>query len=128
MIKLTGFKLFIEQEKAANYIDGLERELGISVDEIPEMIETGPVEVDGIFYNQAIWQIIKPIDQSDAFVRIKLWQSNSPNLDQRAYTKKEDGKMVPYEGDPTGKIHIITMDQLAKILGKGWTAAQPSPI
>ncbi len=108
--------------KPENYLDGMWRELGISPDSIPKYIESGPIEIkdEGLWYNQAIWEVIKPVDISDRFVRIKFHKSMSPNLNQRCYVRREDGQMIPYQGDPSGRIHLIPIDKFAEMLGKPW--------
>jgi hypothetical protein len=138
---LSGFRQFIEDEthslekghqsgvghkgsnedKPENYLDGMWRELGIHPDDIPDIIESGPIEFDGIYYNQALWKVIKPIDLKDEYVRIQFHKSLSPNINQRAYRRKDNGKMEPYEGQPDTNTHLITIEQLAKMLGRDWT-------
>lgn len=122
-----SFKHFVEEKKAekpANYIDTLWQELGVDRNSLPDFIESGPIQIDdeGLTYNQAIWQIIKPIGEKDMYARIKLYKSKSPNF-ERAYIKGPDGKLVPYQGEVEGKVHLITLKKLAEILGKGWQSA-----
>ncbi len=117
-----GFRQFVELEKkSGNYIDGLWQELGIDRNSLPDFIESGPIDLEdeGIRYNQAIWQILKPIDKTDLYVRIKFFKSNVPQF-ERAYTKRHDGQLVPYQGQCEGRIHLISIQKLAEILGKGW--------
>jgi hypothetical protein len=132
---LAGFRQFILEDEThslkkdskgdkgtpENYLDGMWRELGISPNDIPDMIESGPVEFDGILYNQAIWKVLKPIDLKDTHVRIQFHKSLSPNLNQRAYRRLENGKLQPFEGDPDTSTHMIGIDDLAKMLGRDWT-------
>ena len=123
---MQTFKQFLEKkEEKENYLDGMWRELGIDPNVIPDYIESGPIEIpeEGLWYNQAIWQVLKPIEKEDSFVRIKFCVCKSPNLNQRAYVKREDGQMVPYEGDPSGRIHMLTIDKFAELLGRGWQSA-----
>lgn len=110
--------------KKANYIDSIWQELGIDRDSLPDFIESGPIKVEdeGITYNQAIWQIIKPIEEDDMYVRIKFYKSKSPNF-ERAYVTQEDGQLKPYMGKLEGKIHLISIQKLSEILGKGWQSA-----
>lgn len=126
-----NFKQFFELHKGShhkpkkgNYIDGIWQELGIDRNSLPDFIESGPIEIEdeGLLYNQAIWQIIKPIEDSDLFVKIKFFKSASPNF-ERAYTRGHDGQLTPYQGECRGKIHIISIQRLADILGKGWQSA-----
>ena len=136
---LRGFKHFFEDEtrslksdkpakkggKPENYLDGMWRELGIDPNSIPEFIESGPIHLEdqGLWFNQAIWQVMKPIDLKDHFVRIKFHKSLSPNLNQHCYVRRPDGQMVPFEGDIEGKAFLIPINKLAEILGKGWQSA-----
>jgi hypothetical protein len=127
-----SFKQFFElhrgptkhKPKKGNYIDGLWQELGIDRNSLPDFIESGPIEVEdeGLLYNQAIWQIIKPIEDTDLYVRIRFYQSKSPNF-ERAYVRHNDGQLSPYQGKCEGKTHLISIQKLANILGKGWQAA-----
>lgn len=137
MVKLSGFKQFVEDEIRSlkgkndkeNYIDGMHRELGINPNDIPKFIEC-PVHIkdEGLWYNLAVWEVIKPIEPEDHFVRIKFHKSISPNLNQQCYRRGEDGKMMPYPGDPSGRIHLIPMDQFAnEMLGKAWQSAVQQP-
>lgn len=130
---LNGFRQFIAEDAVRslkkgskeNYFDGLKRELGIDINLIPDFIESGPIELEdeGLWYNQAVWQVIKPINQNDTHVKVKFHKSLSPNINQRCYIKKPDGKMQPYMGDPSDRIHLITMKKLAEMMGKGWETA-----
>ena len=95
-------------------LTGMWRELGISPDDIPDIIESGPVEFDGIYYNQALWKVIKPIDLKVVHVRVQFHKSLSPSINQRAYRRREDGKMEPYEGEPDTDIHLITIGGLRR--------------
>lgn len=110
--------------KKGNYIDGLWQELGIDRNALPDFVESGPIEIEeeGLIYNQAIWQIVKPIEETDLYVRIKFYKSSSPNF-ERAYKRRHDGQLVPYEGETDGKVHLISIQKLADILGKGWQSA-----
>ena len=123
-----GFRQFVEEEKKpekkGNYIDGLWQELGIDRNSLPDFIESGPIslEDEGILYNQAIWQIIKPIEDTDLYVRLKFYKSNVPNF-ERAYVRQQDGQLKPYQGQCEGKVHLVSIQKLAEILGKGWEAA-----
>jgi len=122
---IISFRSFIEKkEDPENYLDGMWRELGIDPNNIPDFIETGPIEIsdENIIYNQAIWQVVKPIDISDKFVRIKLHQFKSPNLNQHTYRRREDGKLVPYEGKALGNVHLIPIDKFAEVMSRGWQA------
>ena len=122
-----SFRLFVEEkkdDKPANYIDTIWQELGIDRNSLTDFIESGPIELndEGITYSQAIWQILKPIGEKDMYARIKLYKSQTPNF-ERAYVKGPDGKLIPYQGEVEGKIHLITLKKLAEILGKGWQSA-----
>jgi hypothetical protein len=127
-----SFRQFVElhkpKPKKANYIDGLWQELGIDRNSLPDFIESGPIEIEdeGILYNQAIWQIIKPIEDIDLYVRIKFYESKSPNF-ERAYIRGHDGQIKPYQGEVRGKMHLISIQKLAEILGKGWQSAIQAP-
>jgi hypothetical protein len=135
---LAGFKQFVEDQmrggdkgpsakggRKENYLDGMWRELGIDPNNIPEFIESGPIEIsdEGLWCNQAIWKVLKPIDLKDHFVRIQYHKSLSPNLNQRCYVRKEDGQMVPFEQEVEGRTFLITIDKLAEMLSKPWQAA-----
>lgn len=127
---MMSFKAFLEKkEEPENYIDGMERELGIDPNTLPDFIESGPIEIpdENILYNQAIWRVIKPIESGDKFIRIQFHKSKSPNLNQHCYRRKEDGSLVPYIGKIEGAIHLIPIDQFAEILGRGWQAAAGAP-
>src|SRR5208283_5336509 len=87
---------------------------------IPDIIESGPIEIQGLIFNQALWKVVKPIDLKDEFVRIKFHKSLSPSLNQHCYRKGVDGKLMPVEGDLSGKTFMITLDKLSEMLGKGW--------
>lgn len=124
-----SFRQFVELHKPGHkpkpdYIDALNLELGINKNALPDVFESGPIEIEdeGIIYNQAIWQIIKPIEDSDMFVRIRFYKSKSPNF-ERAYIRKKDGQLAPYQGEIEGKVHLISLKKLSQILGKGWEGA-----
>jgi len=119
-----GPKKHKHKPKKGNYIDGLWQELGIDRNSLPDFIESGPIEIEeeGLLYNQAIWQLVKPIEENDLYVRIRFFKSSSPNF-ERAYKRRHDGQLVPYEGEVNGKVHLISIQKLADILGKGWQAA-----
>lgn len=125
-----SFKHFFELHKSplgkpkkGNFIDGMSQELGIDRNALPDFIESGPIELEdeGILYNQAIWQIMKPIADTDLYAKIKFFKSKSPNF-ERAYVRGQDGQLRPYQGEVEGKTHIISIKKLADILGKGWQA------
>ena len=118
-----------KKDKPENYLDGMSRELGIDPNLIPDYIESGPIHLDeeGLWFNQAIWKVIKPIRLKDHFVKIQFHKSLSPNLDQNCYIKGEDGKMIPYNGDVTNKTFLITINKLANMLSKGWQGALQNP-
>ncbi len=125
-----SFRQFFEfdrspsKPKKGNYIDGLWQELGIDRNSLPDFIESGPIELEdeGLLYNQAVWQIIKPIEDTDMYVRLKFYKSASPNF-ERAYVRRHDGQLMPYQGKVEGKVHLVSIQKLADILGKGWQAA-----
>jgi hypothetical protein len=108
-----------------NYLDGMWRELGIDPNSVPEYIESGPIELpeEGLWFNQAIWKVEKPIDLKDSFVRITFHKSLSPNLNQRCYVRREDGEMEPAEEDIDGKTYLIPIDKFAEMLSKPWQSA-----
>jgi len=132
---MQGFKEFLEdtvnkmkKDKPESYLDGIWRELNIDPNSLPEFIESGPIELtdEGLWFNQAIWQIIKPIDLKDSFVRLKFHKSLSPNLDQRCYVRGHDGKMKPFPYyNLENKIFLIPIDKFANMLGKGWQQMNP---
>jgi hypothetical protein len=125
-----SFKQFMElhrhhkHKKKPDYIDALDQELGIDKNSLPDVFDSGPIELedDGILFNQAIWQIIKPIEDTDNFVRIKFYKSKSPNF-ERAYVRKQDGTLQPYHGDIEGRVFFIPIKKLSEILGKGFQGA-----
>lgn len=108
-----------------NYVQGMQRELGINPNSIPDFIESGPVELpdEGLVFNQAVWQVVKPIDANDEYVRIKFHKSLSPNLNQHCYVKQHDGQLMPVNGDISNKVFVITLDKLSEMLGRGWAPA-----
>ncbi len=112
----------LKNDKPENYLDGMWRELNIDPNSVPQFVESGPIEIkdEGLWYNQAVWEVVKPIDLKDSFVRMKFHKSLSPNLDQRCYVRREDGQMIPYEGDPSGRIHLIPIDKFAEMISKPW--------
>lgn len=127
---LRGFRTFIEAEvnsldgkgqgkssgKPENMLDAQWREFGIDPNSIPDRIESGHVEIDGVSYNQSVWEVKKPIHLTDKFVRVRMVppdEVNSPSLNQHGY---KNG--VSYLGaTPTGW-RPITIDKLAEMLGK----------
>lgn len=124
-----------KKQHPENNLDGMWRELGIDPNLIPQFIESGPIELEdqGLWFNQSVWEVIKPIRLDDYFVRIKFHKSLSPNLNQRCYIKNHDGKMVPYKafnGELESKIFLIPINKFSKMLGRGWEMAiqQPSPM
>ena len=125
---MIGFKQFFEDQTRSldkekeNYINGMARELSINPNSIPRYIESGPIEIDGLTFNQAIWEIIHPISESDTHVKIKFHKSLSPNIDQRVYIRNGD-KLEPYVGELPNRIFLITMNKLAEMLGRGWQSA-----
>jgi len=44
-------------------------------------------------------------------------------LNQHAYKRKKNGKLVPYKGKMNGKVHLVGIDQFAELLGRGWQSA-----
>lgn len=135
-MSLSGFRQFVEDKvntlssqkpkpRKENVLDGMWRELGISPNQIPDLMETGPIEMpdEGLWFNQAVWQVIKPIELNDSFVRIKMHKSLSPNLNQRVYYKTESGKMVPYTGDITQRVFLLPIKKFAEIFSRGWQGA-----
>lgn len=121
---MISFKLFLEEKE--NMLDGIWRELGIDPNILPDYIEAnGPLELDnGIYLNQSVWQLIKPINLKDKYVRIKYHKVISPNLNQRAY-RKEGDKYVPIDYSPDGKVFVIPIEKLAEMLGRPWQNALP---
>ncbi len=136
---LSGFKVFFEdkvhsmkkhkkhEEEPENYLDRLWGELGIDPNDLPDFIESGPVELeyDGqvLLFNQCVFKLIKPIELSVPYVKIQLHNLNSPSLNRRIYVRKEDGSVKHYEGAIDEKEIIISIDKLAEMLGRGWQAA-----
>lgn len=125
-----SFRKFVEEteHKPANYIDTIWQELGIDRNALPDTISTGWLELpeEGLTFNQAIWQVVKPIDEHDLYVRIRYFKANSasPNF-VRAYMKKPDGSLEPYQGKIEGTVHLITVQKLAQILGLPLSGAIP---
>jgi hypothetical protein len=138
---LHGFKQFIAEDevrslnkdsaskkpaaKPENYLDGIKRELGINPNNIPKYIESGPIELEdeGLWFNQAIWEVMKPIQLEDPFVRIKFHKSLSPNLNQTCYRRKSNGEMEPFSGSLEGKIIMLPMKKFAELFSRGWQGA-----
>ena len=130
-----NFKRFLTEDEARslkkdkgeeeNYLQGMNRELGIDPNSITEFIESGPIEIsdEGLFFNQAIWKIIKPLDINDKFARIQFHKSLSPSLNQHCYRRRDDGKMEPAQENLTGRIFLIPLKKLADMLGKPWQSA-----
>lgn len=110
-----------------NYLDSMWREFGLSPENLPEFIESGPIEIEseGLLFNQAMWQIIKPVTIEDKFVRIKFHKPTTPSLNQHCYRRKEDGKMEPVNINLEGKTFIITLKKLAEMLGRGFQNSAP---
>ncbi len=126
-MRLAGFKRFFEaKDEKENHLDAIHRELGIDPNSIPEFIESGPIEIEGegLWFNQAVWQVIKPIELSDEFVKIKFHKSLSPDLNQICLRRRQDGKMEPAQEDLTGKVFLIPLKKLAEILGQGFQQPQ----
>lgn len=137
-IQLGSFKKFMEKVslgspsdqddkkgKPENFLDGMWRELGIDPNSLPEFFQAGPVHLsdEGLWFNTAVWRIIKPINKDDPFVRVKFHKSIGPNLNQTAY-RKENGKMVPYVGsDLPTRVFMITPNKLSEMIGIGWSPA-----
>lgn len=121
---IMNFRTFVEKKDTENYVDGMKRQLSIDPNSLPD-VHSGPIEIEdeGLWYNSAIWKIKKPINPSDKFVRIIFHKSLSPNADQAVWRKREDGEWIPYEGNPSGRVHMVTMDKFSKILGQGWESA-----
>ena len=128
---ISGFRQFFINEdkvrglkkKKENYLQSLNRELSISPNAIPDRIETGEIELDGLYFNQAVLQVIKPIDLTDKFIKVKLDDTYSPNLDQQVYRKTEDGQMTPYVGSLSKKIFLVPIDKFAELISKAWQSA-----
>jgi hypothetical protein len=127
---MFSFRQFLEDQThkppkkdKENYLDGMHRELGIDPNSIPEFIESGPIEIDNLYFNQTVWQVLKPIDLNDKFVRIKFHKSLSPSLNQHCYRRRDDGKMEPAQEDLTNRIFLIPLSKLSEMLSKGWQAA-----
>lgn len=138
--KLDSFKTFLEDKtrslkkpdgKPEDYLDGLDRELGIDPSvSIPQYVESGPVhfEDEGLWFNQAVWEVLKPVEKNDMFVRVRLVKFTSPNLNQRVYRRREDGQMEPYTGPLSTTVHLIKKEKLAEMMGRGWQTAAPPPM
>lgn len=124
-----SFKRFVEEkkpEKPLNHIDAMWQELGIDRDSLPDNFSTGWLELpeEGLYFNQAIWQVIKPIDEHDMFVRIKYYSPNNSNPNFiRCYVKNQDGSYEPYKGKVDGSVHLITIQKLAQALGLPFKAS-----
>lgn len=141
---LSGFKAFIEdkvkgmeKEKASkpepeNYIDRLWGELGIDPNDLPDYIESGPIELDCdgqvLLFNQCSFKLIKPVEINVPYVRIQLHNSDSPSLNRRIYVKSQSGELKPYQGAVDQKVLIISIDKLAEMLGRGWQPATQPPV
>lgn len=141
---LSGFKQFFEDkvrsingkadkpkdDEPENYLDRLWGELGISPNDLPDDIESGPIEleVNGqvLVFNQCVFTLIKPIELNVPYVRIQVKNLDSPSLNRRVYVKGEDGSLKPYQGRIDQKPLLITIDKLAEMLGRGWKAAAGS--
>lgn len=122
-----SFKEFVNKNKPeqANMVDALELELGIPRSALPDVIDSsGPVELEdeGLVYNQAIWQLIKPIEPNDMYVRIRFMKTKSPDF-VRAYKRGPDGKLTPYQGNLEGRIHLIPIQKFAAMFGRALKAS-----
>jgi hypothetical protein len=122
---MEGFKFYFERElkssKPEDYFSAVDRELGIKPDQFPEYFLSGPVYFpeEGLYFNQAVWKIIKPVYENDLFVRLKYHKSDSPNLNSRAYRKDSSGEMHPYPGDVTGAVFLMPMDKFCNLITRG---------
>lgn len=125
---LDFYSFFVEDEVRSlekdkdkeNYLGGIHQQLGINPDVLPEKIETGPFEIEDLWFNQAVWKIIKPINLEDLFVRVQFVKSLSPNINQRVYQKTSNGKWIPYNGPITERIFLIPMDKFAEVMSRAW--------
>lgn len=135
---LHGFKQFVEdatrslkphkhkkphKHDTENYLDAIWRELGIGPESIPDKIDSGPVEIAGYVFNQAVFKVIKPITLKDHMVRIKLEDIDSPNLNQKVYRRGDDGQLVPYEGPLPTHTFLISIKELSDMLSRAWQSA-----
>jgi hypothetical protein len=134
---LAGFRAFFEDkvrslegegedmkkaDNPENMVDAIQRVLGVDPNELPDDIPSGPITIDGVSYNQASWQLKKPIPKDAKYVRIRMMpqeELKSPNLDQVAV---KDGDN--YLGKTPREWKIITIDKLSEMLGR---PLQPPP-
>jgi len=108
--------------KPENMIDALQRVLGVPPDALPDRIESGPIEIDGVQYNQAVWELKKPVHDTDHYVRVRM----IPNEELKSTALNQMGVKgdTVYLGDtPTGW-KLIPMSKLAEMLGRPF---QPPP-
>ena len=118
--------------KPENYLDGMFKQLNIDPNSIPKYIPSGPVDIDDLSFNAAWWEVIKPINLDDKYVKIRFYKSNSPSVDQVCSIIKH-GKKIPYKpapGELENRTFLQPIDKFAQMLGKGWEMAiqNPSPM
>ena len=131
-MRLKGFKLFFERQlnslkkdKPEDHLDAMQRELGIDINSLDDRFLSGPIalEDEGLWFNQAEWEIVKPVEQNDPFIRLKFIKSHSPNINQTILVKSEDGSWANYPGDVTGRTFMVTRGKFAKMYGRPWLSA-----
>lgn len=133
---LHGFKDFFEFEadidsikqhnkKPEDYLQAMQRELGIHFADLPERITTGPIKMGCRMYNTAVWRILKPVKDNDCHVRIQLDPDNSPNLNSNTYLVK-NGEKILFNGKPDDKVYVIPRRTIIDILQKPFLATVQS--
>lgn len=121
-----------DKKKPENYLDGIERELGIKG--FPDRVDVANIGFpeENLYFNQIVFKVSKPIEEKDPFVTVFIDNIQSPNLDQRVYRKTKKG-MIPYDGDLNALYNrpfLISKDQFSKMVSRGWevvTQQQQSP-
>lgn len=126
---LSGFKLFVERKlrsldnnKPENHLDALSRELSISPNDIPDLLQVSPFQLEDkdICFNTIVLKVKKPIELNDPFVTLYIDPIKSPNLNQNIYicsTKQ------PYSGNINDLIHfpiILPMQKFSELFSRAW--------
>lgn len=139
-IFLEGFKVFLEQKlrdmdknkdkkkEKENHLDSLSRELSISPNMIPDLLDVPQVDFtdENLRFNEVIFKVKKPISLDDPYVVLNFYNMKSPNLNQHVWRLDHKGNPVPYEGSLEGlkrKPFLIPMDKFAEMFSRAWQSS-----